>query len=136
MAEGNEQDMLHETKQLIEEHTPITLSDLSVFPNDNTGSNTFFIENIEDAEYIQSLKDAEANEAQQELTPDIEVARDLVEDYDFEKGLQMCLSLLKRDYDDIEAHMLVQECFHALGFKSELVLKVRTDLKVIMLDQN
>ena len=40
----------------------------------------------------------------------------------------MCLSLLKRDYDDIEAHMLVQECFHALGFKSELVLKVRTEL--------
>ena len=42
--------------------------------------------------------------------------------------------MLRRDFDEKEAHLLILETFHALGFKNELVLKVKEELKQIMLD--
>ena len=56
----------------------------------------------------------------------VEVARKLVEDYNYEDGMNICLNLLAQDFDDTEAHQLLLECFHALGFKNELVTNVRS----------
>ena len=59
----------------------------------------------------------------------IEAAKASLADFDYERGLEVCLELLRRDYDDREAHLLILDTFHALGFKNELVLRVREELR-------
>ena len=52
----------------------------------------------------------------------MEIASVYMDEYEYEKGLKMCLQLLKEDFDNTEAHMLLLEAFHTLGFKNELVV--------------
>ena len=62
------------------------------------------------------------------VTPGVIAGQELA-DFDYERGLEVCLELLRRDYDDREAHLLILDTFHALGFKNELVLRVREELR-------
>lgn len=45
----------------------------------------------------------------------------------------MCLELLQQDFDSPEVHMIIQEVFHTLGFKNELVEKTKEELKKLVL---
>jgi len=44
----------------------------------------------------------------------------------------MCLELLRINFDNHEAHALLLEVFHALGFKNEVVLRTREQLKELL----
>jgi hypothetical protein len=50
--------------------------------------------------------------------------------------MNICLELLKKDFDDFEAHSLILETFHTLGFKNEVAINTKVELKNIMLDSN
>lgn len=70
-------------------------------------SNTFFIEDQADLDFIMSMQEAESNSDKANVQPNIDAAKELVDDYDYDKGLEICMALLKQDYSNIEAHMLV-----------------------------
>ena len=70
----------------------------------------------------------------QEELPNIAQAANCFDNFDYAGGLEICLKLLRHNYDDAEAHVLISETFHALGFKNELVLKVKEELKQVMLE--
>ena len=55
------------------------------------------------------------------------------EDYDYQRGLDVCLALLRKDFDNHEAHSLILDTFHALGFQNQLTKNARDELKEIML---
>ena len=59
----------------------------------------------------------------------IETAKACFEDFDYQKGLDICLELLRRDYDDTEAHSLILDTFHALGFRNELINNLKAQLR-------
>jgi len=46
----------------------------------------------------------------------VDHARRSFQDYDYQKGLDVCLALLKKDFNNHEAHSLILDTFHALGF--------------------
>ena len=54
--------------------------------------------------------------------------------FDYDKVLGICLELLKEDFDNTEAHMVLLEVFHTLGFKNELVSDTKKSLKEIMMN--
>lgn len=64
----------------------------------------------------------------------IETAQGCFGDFDYQKGLDICLELLRRDYNNTEAHSLILETFHTLGFKNELINNLKAQLRQIMLD--
>lgn len=135
IADENEQRMLHEAKILTQDHSPIMKSSVLTPLGDNKAANTFFIENESDLEFAESLKEAETQTSKGSSQANVQVARRLVEDYNYEEGMNICLGLLTADFDNTEAHQLLLECFHALGFKNELVNNVRSQLKTIMLER-
>ena len=63
----------------------------------------------------------------------IERAEELVQNFEYQEGLGLCLRALEVDYDNIEAHRLVLETFNCLGFRNQLTLKTKDALKDIML---
>jgi len=60
-------------------------------------------------------------------------AKCALEEFDYEKGLNICLELLKQDYENYEAHMLILQTFHTLGFKNDITIATKDQLKAIML---
>jgi hypothetical protein len=64
----------------------------------------------------------------------IEIARTSFEDFDYQKGCDICLELLRRDYNNHDAHTVLLDTFHALGFKNELIINLKVQLRQIMLD--
>jgi SOS response regulatory protein OraA/RecX len=64
----------------------------------------------------------------------IEFAKHCFDEFDYQKGCEICLKLLKRDYNNDEAHQLILDTFHALGFKNEFVISLKAQLKEIMLN--
>jgi thioredoxin-like negative regulator of GroEL len=69
-----------------------------------------------------------------DLPTSIEAARGFMGEFDYDRGLEVCLALLRKDYDNQEAHELLLDTFHTLGFKNELVLRVREELRTILLE--
>lgn len=126
ISDESEHRMIHEAKILTQEHSPIKTSSLLTPLGDNKAANTFFIENESDLEFAESLQDAETETSKVPSQASVQVARQLVEDYNYEDGMNICLGLLAADFDNTEAHQLLLECFHALGFKNELVNNVRS----------
>lgn len=97
-------------------------------------SHTFYIEPTDDdmshlvtheVDHTQKLEEHELN---------IGSARQLLEVFEYEKGIKICLELLRQDYDNSEAHELMLETFHTLGFRNELVLRVKEDFRLIMIE--
>ena len=105
-------------------------SDHSFLLKDNHGSHTFFIESEDESESIAEVVKPEKDE---EVAISIEEAKLQLQDFNYDQSLQICLKLLEEDYDHCEAHMVVLETFHALGFKNELVLDFKEQLKTVML---
>ena len=64
----------------------------------------------------------------------IEVARVSFDEFDYQKGCDICLELLRRDYNNNDAHSLILDTFHALGFKNELIINLKAQLRQIMLE--
>ena len=44
-----------------------------------------------------------------------------LESFHYEKGMKILLKLLMQNYDNLEAHALILESFHILGFNNDLV---------------
>ena len=63
----------------------------------------------------------------------IDVARVAFDEFDYQKGCDICLELLRRDYNNNDAHSLILDTFHTLGFKNELIINLKAQLRQIML---
>ena len=61
------------------------------------------------------------------------IAEELVSNFEYQDGLNICLRVLEADFDNIEAHRLILETFNSLGFRNQLTLKTKEALKEIML---
>lgn len=101
-----------------------------------TGSSHTWYVCEDDQEFADSQAEEEAREDSGPLVTGpatVEAARVYMAEFDYERGLEVCLELLRRDYDDQEAHHLLLDTFHTLGFKNELVQRVRGQLRDIMI---
>lgn len=65
----------------------------------------------------------------------IEEAERCIKNFEYEKGMDICLKLVEQDYNNEQAHVLILETFNSLGFKNKLALKTRDRLKAIVLNQ-
>ena len=54
----------------------------------------------------------------EESTKKIQLAEKLIENFDYQEGLSICLHALAQDYDNMEAHRLILETFNSLGFRN------------------
>jgi hypothetical protein len=45
-------------------------------------------------------------------------AKNSFEEFDYQKGLDICLELLRKDFDNHHAHGHILEAFHTLGFQN------------------
>lgn len=106
--------------------SPLVKNDQSEL-KDNHGGHTFFIESEDELDILP--EDNKEENKKDHLIITIEEARDHLARFDYDEGLEICLQLLKKDFDDSEAHILIQETFHALGFKNDLVLDFKVKLK-------
>ena len=68
-----------------------------------------------------------------ECTQRIQLAQKLIDNFDYQEGLNICLQALEHNYDNIEAHTLILETFNSLGFRNQVTLKTKEALKEIML---
>jgi hypothetical protein len=51
------------------------------------------------------------------------------DEFDYQKGCDICLELLRRDYNNNDAHSLILDTFHTLGFKNELIINLKAQLR-------
>lgn len=72
----------------------------------------------------------------EECTQRIQQAQKLIDNFDYQDGLNICLQALEHNYDNIEAHSLILETFNSLGFRNQVTLKTKEALKEIMLKSN
>jgi hypothetical protein len=63
-------------------------------------------------------------------------ARASLERFDYARCLQICLGLLRDDFDQPEVHMLLTETYNQLGSSNPYVCEARQQFKEIMLNQH
>jgi len=63
------------------------------------------------------------------------VAKTKLDNFEYQDGFNICLKILEKDYDNIEAHQLILETFNSLGFRNQLTIKTKETLKKILLKQ-
>ena len=54
----------------------------------------------------------------EESTQKIQLAEKLIENFEYQDGLSICLQALAQDYENVEAHRLILETFNSLGFRN------------------
>ena len=106
----------------------------SVSRNLEGSSHTFYIEPTDDDMSHLITPEADHTHQIEEHELNIGSARQLLQVFEYERGVRICLELLKQDYDNAEAHELILDTFHTLGFRNELVLRVKDDLRLIMIE--
>ena len=106
----------------------------SVSRNLEGSSHTFYIEPTDDDMSHLITQEVDHTHKVEEHELNIGSARQLLHVFEYEKGIRICLDLLKQDYDNSEAHELILETFHTLGFRNELALRVKDDLRLIMIE--
>lgn len=62
-------------------------------------------------------------------------AHEAMSEFDYEKCMDICLELIKVDYDHPEAHILLQEVFIKLGIRNSKVEAARKKLANLMLNR-
>lgn len=65
----------------------------------------------------------------------ISAAHNAMSEFDYEKCMDICLMLIKKDFDHSEAHILLQEVFIKLGVRNKKVEAARKKLANLMLNR-
>jgi hypothetical protein len=80
-------------------------------------------------------KDQEDKKCKDEYEESIYRASKLIHSFKYKDGLDICLQMLEKDYNNYEAHHLLMKTFSELGSRNELVKACSHQLKEIMFEK-
>lgn len=123
--------------QLIEDSEPLE-SSTSASDAEEQSAHILLSDHLFDAYYYSEEEERPTILAEDIQNPEycrekIKLAEQLLGNFEYQEGLNICLRALEADYDNIEAHRLILETFNSLGFRNQLTLKTKEALKEIML---
>ena len=90
----------------------------------------FKVEKEEKEEKLEKVEDP----AELQASKALQIAKEQIEAFQYEDGINICLDLLKKDFEAGNVHELLMETLHGLGSTHRLVKEARKQLKEIVIE--